>query len=216
MNGWQGLTEKVAALSIRERVMVFITGCVIIAFPGYSYFIEPAQKRFNQQQVLHQQNLQQQTRVKGEIDIAQILLKRDPDEPARNALKVILQSIQQTDLQLNQGTVDLISSDKMAAALEQLLNRSQKLKLVELSSIAPTPLLPTEGDFSEDINLFQHGLKLKFTGQYFSIRSYLTELEQLPEKFYWQSLRYQVQQYPQAEVELYIYTLSTNKDFIRG
>lgn len=216
MQWWQDLTEKVGALSTRERLMVFVTGCVIIIFPGYSYFIEPAQKQLTQQETLHQQNLQQQKRVQGEVEIAQILLKRDPDEPARNALKVILQSIQQTDLQLNQGTLDLISSDRMAAALEQLLNRSQKLKLVELTSIAPTPLLPIEGDFSEDINLFQHGLKLKFTGQYFSIRSYLAQLEQLPEKFYWQSLHYQVQQYPDAQVELYIYTLSTNKDFIRG
>ncbi len=41
-------------------------------------------------------------------------------------------------------------------------------------------------------------------------KDYLTHLEQLPWKFYWQSFNYEVQEYPTALVRLNIYTLSTS------
>ena len=48
------------------------------------------------------------------------------------------------------------------------------------------------------------------------IQAYLNTIEQLPKKFYWRIFDYQMQRYPRAEVVMEIYTLSMNKEFIRG
>ncbi len=67
-----------------------------------------------------------------------------------------------------------------------------------------------------DIQLYQHGLRITLTGTFFDIQAYLNTIEQLPKKFYWRIFDYQMQRYPQAEVVMEIYTLSMNKEFIRG
>jgi MSHA biogenesis protein MshJ len=38
----------------------------------------------------------------------------------------------------------------------------------------------------------------------------------LPQHFYWQTLHYQVDKYPQGTVEVILYTLGDSKEFIRG
>ncbi len=213
---WQQLDAKLMALSLRERAMIFITGLVLVCFPAYSYLLDPLLQNKQAAEQQHQQNLHQLKLAQGEVEVANILLARDPDAAVKQELDVLQQSIAELDRQLAMGTLDLISAQKMAHLLEKMLANSQALTLVSVESIAPVPLLPVEGDFSQDINLFQHGLTLTFSGGYFAVQTFLANLEQMPEKFYWQSMHYQVDQHPNAIVELKLYTLSTNKDFIRG
>ncbi|MCE2596031.1 hypothetical protein K6Y31_14555 [Motilimonas cestriensis] len=213
---WAQLKDKVLGLSMRERLMIFIAGIVILVFPCYTYWLDPIYQSSSSNEKLHQQNQQQIGLVRGEVEVANILLARDPDGPAKKELQILKQAVAELDKQLTAGTLDLISAQKMAQLLEQLLSSSQKLTLVKAESVAPVPLLPTDGEFSQEINLFRHGLTLTFDGGFFAIKDFLTALEQLPDKFYWQSLHYQVEQHPNAQVILKIYTLSTNKDFIRG
>ncbi|MFO6423229.1 hypothetical protein [Motilimonas sp. KMU-193] len=213
---WQRLDSKLMALSLRERAMIFITGLVLVCFPAYSYLLDPLWQSKQAAEQQHQQNLHQLKLAQGEVEIANILLARDPDAAVKQEIDVLQQSVAELDRQLAAGTLDLISAQKMAGLLETMLANSQALTLVSVESIAPVPLLPVEGEFTQDINLFQHGLSLTFSGSYFAVQSFLAKLEQLPDKFYWQSMRYQVKQHPNATVELQLYTLSTNKDFIRG
>jgi MSHA biogenesis protein MshJ len=100
--------------------------------------------------------------------------------------------------------------------LESVLAGSKGLKLIELQSIAPTPILlerPEQGE-EPKAGLYRHGVTLIFEGSYFDIQQYLEKLEALPWKFYWKKFDYLVGDYPTASVELEIYTLSTNKAFI--
>ncbi|MFT5808792.1 MAG: MSHA biogenesis protein MshJ, partial [Moritella dasanensis] len=67
-----------------------------------------------------------------------------------------------------------------------------------------------------EVLLYRHGLRITMTGAFFDIQAYLDSIEQLPKKFYWEVFDYQMQEYPTAEVVMEIYTLSINKEFIRG
>lgn len=67
-----------------------------------------------------------------------------------------------------------------------------------------------------EVLLYRHGLRITMTGAFFDIQAYLNSIEQLPKKFYWEVFDYNMQVYPTAEVVMEIYTLSINKEFIRG
>jgi MSHA biogenesis protein MshJ len=69
-------------------------------------------------------------------------------------------------------------------------------------------------DIEPNINLYQHGIRLKLTGKYFQLRDYLTQLEAMPWKFFWKNFQYKIEKYPLGELEIEMYSLSTNEDFI--
>ena len=64
------------------------------------------------------------------------------------------------------------------------------------------------------MNLYSHGIKLEFTGDYFSVLRFVEAVENMPNKLYWRSMDYKVDAYPKAAITLELYTLSINKDFI--
>jgi len=64
------------------------------------------------------------------------------------------------------------------------------------------------------LNLYRHAIKLKLSGGYFELRDYLLQLEQLKWQFFWQNFNFEVQEYPQSELEVIIYSLSTKQEFV--
>lgn len=62
--------------------------------------------------------------------------------------------------------------------------------------------------------VYQHGLEVVFQGDYHSTLRYLRKLEQLPWKFYWDEVTYEVLQYPKAQISVHIHTLSLDKGWI--
>ena len=62
--------------------------------------------------------------------------------------------------------------------------------------------------------LYKHGIKLVLKGEYFQLRDYLQQLEQLQWQFFWQEFNYQLLEYPNGELHIEMYSLSTKKEFI--
>jgi MSHA biogenesis protein MshJ len=57
-------------------------------------------------------------------------------------------------------------------------------------------------------------MKIKLSGQYFQLRNYLAQLEQLSWTFFWQDFHLQVKDYPLNEVDITIYSLGAEKEFV--
>ena len=64
------------------------------------------------------------------------------------------------------------------------------------------------------MSLYQHGVRLVFKGQFFDVQEFLTSIEKMPYQLYCHSLNYRVEDYPQAIVEIELFTLSSNEAFI--
>jgi MSHA biogenesis protein MshJ len=62
--------------------------------------------------------------------------------------------------------------------------------------------------------VYKHGLEIVFQGDYNSTLSYLRKLEQLPWKFYWEEVAYEVLDYPKAQILVRIHTLSLDRRWI--
>lgn len=209
---WQAWADKIAALSQRERVLILLTGLVLVCAGAIYGWLDGAALRLEQDRVAL-------TTAQRDLEIMdlenlgkQARLARDPDQNVREQLVRVEGDIGKLDAELKAQTVDLIQAHEMPAVLEVLLSRSANLHMLALTSLAPQPLMA--GD--QRINLFKHGIRLKLEGGYFDVYQYLKALEALPRHFYWKQFDYQVQEHPKAVVEMEIYTLSTSKEFIRG
>jgi MSHA biogenesis protein MshJ len=71
-----------------------------------------------------------------------------------------------------------------------------------------------ESQQNDSARLYQHATNIKLTGDYVSLYNYLIELEQSEWTLYWDQLQYQVTTYPNAEIMLRIYTLSTDEHWL--
>jgi len=101
---------------------------------------------------------------------------------------------------------------KITSASAKGLDLDGAIKADAISSNIDTVLAAS----GSEVLLYRHGLRITMTGAFFDIQAYLDSIEQLPKKFYWEVFDYQMQEYPTAEVVMEIYTLSINKEFIRG
>ena len=209
---WQQLATRVLAMSIRERWLVLLAGTALLLMPTYSLLLEPAWLAYQSQVARGQELATTIAQLQLENQGRQQALLLDPNQPVREQQQQLTQQLVQLDAQLKDQTLDLIPAERMPGLLEQMLASSGRLRLISLTSLPPKPLL----DDPEQNLLFQHGIQLRLQGSYFDIFQYLRALEGLPEHFYWRRLNYQVEQYPQASIELELYTLSSSKEFIRG
>jgi len=210
------LSDKFHKMSLREQLLVLICGLVVLILLMYTFLLEPLLE--------HSEKLQQNG-VSAETEIATLVeqvaqlsdkLKTDPNDPVNARIDLLKREIHNITVQLEAQTNNLVPANKMAGMLEGVLAGSKGLKLIELQSIAPVPILLERSEEGEEpkAGLYRHGVTLVFEGRYFDIQQYLETLEALPWKFYWKKFDYIVGDYPTASVELEIYTLSTNKAFI--
>ena len=209
---WQAWADKLAALSQRERVLIMLTGVVLVGAISTYGWLDAAVVQLEQDRLALSSAQRDLEIMDLENQGKQARLARDPDQNVRTQLAGVDEEIGKLDAALKAQTVDLIQAHEMPEVLEALLSRSANLHMVALTSLAPEPLMAGE----QRINLFKHGIRLKLEGGYFDVYQYLKALEALPRHFYWKQFDYQVQEHPRAVVEMEIYTLSTSKEFIRG
>ena len=140
----------------------------------------------------------------------------------RNACDAVIETIQlgipvarieMLDNNFQEQINELIPAAQMPKVLESLFTKSFKLSLIEMQSVEPVDLFANDAE-KRDVSLYQHGVRLVFKGQFFDVQEFLTSIEKMPYQLYWHSLNYRVEDYPQAIVEIELFTLSSNEAFI--
>jgi MSHA biogenesis protein MshJ len=219
---YKKLSIKFLDLSLREQVLILFCGLAVLILIMYTFLLEPI---FNHSEKLQQNSMSDTTEITiliGQVAELTKKLQDDVNGPVRERIALLERQIQNVSNQVKAQTDSLVPANKMADMLEGVLAGSKGLKLIELQSIAPLPILLNQPEEVEEVEegeepiagLYRHGVTLVFEGNYFDIQRYLEKLESLPWQFYWKKFDYLVGDYPTASVELEIYTLSTNKAFI--
>lgn len=235
MSKWQEYSEKFNNVSVREQYLIILTGLVAIVFISFNLFIEPAlekNKKLNKQTVsIQNENKSSQS----SILIFEEALTEDPNTLMKKQIRAYEKKLKQVDDRLLLLTSELIEPIQMRYALLDLLKTQKGVSLVSFELLEVTPLMnkqeisnankstETESDTLlkeeklaplSDINLYRHSIRIKLTGKYFQLRDYLSQIEAMSWKFFWQEFRYSIKEYPLGEVEIEMYSLSTNKEFI--
>jgi MSHA biogenesis protein MshJ len=133
----------------------------------------------------------------------------------------------QAEAVIRAAQADLIAPQDMARQLNSMLARHPQLRIVSMSTQAPTPVqdpaaalsgatpaatpaaaLPTAG-------LYQHGLELRVEGRYLDVLDWLVALEQAPHRIYWRELDLQVGQDGMPITRIALFTLSRESTWLR-
>ncbi|KJF94346.1 type 4a pilus biogenesis protein PilO [Photobacterium angustum] len=208
---WDELSQRFAALSVREQWLIAITGWFGILFIGYMLIIEPQMVTSQTVKMALVDTQNNMITAKNQLIVANRKLQQDPDKAINQKLAQYRQEDKALQQVLEAKIGSLITPVQMAGLLEQVLRHSSALKLESMTSLPSSQLV--SGDQQ---GYFVHPIRLTFKGRYFDVVNYLNKLEALPVKYYWRSLSYQVDEYPWAKVELEVYTLGESKDFIGG
>ena len=240
---WNEYSQKYLALTMREQYLVLITGLVVFFMVIFTYFVEGNLNTIKKQNKEVAQLSSSNRSTANTITMLQEALRKDPNVAIKQQISQYEQKLVHVDADLLKLTSDLIDPIQMRHALIELLNLQKGVKLVSFQVMPVEPLLlnsdSQDEQQSDQINtstvkqdsnanevitsyaqqpvslgLYRHSIKLKLEGRYFHLRDYLSQLEGLSWTFFWQKFQYQLLEYPMSELEIEIYSLSTNKEFI--
>ncbi|MBR9729070.1 MSHA biogenesis protein MshJ [Shewanella intestini] len=214
---WQYLETKFNVLTERERGLIFLVVAALVVMLAYTFI--DAQWQQLKQHKTHLANIEQQNLLsEQQIGLYNQRLAIDPNEDYRQRLTLINEQAQEIDANLKSQMIDMVPAQYMPTMLANLLANMHGVQLDSFSSIPPTPLLDIKENSDDKadhkLNLYSHGIKLSLTGDYFSILKFVKAIEDMPDKLFWEHLDYKVDSYPKGTMELEMYTLSINKDFI--
>jgi MSHA biogenesis protein MshJ len=202
-------------LKSRERGLVLVIVLALI-YGLWSVLINSAQEsgqRLYQTQLAQiEMDLQAQRQQLNDLKAKQ---GQDPDAELRRQVAQTKLDIKRIDEQLAGLSVGLIPAHELAKVLENVLLQSKSLKLVSLETLPIEQLELKDSAVDENADMvtgiYKHRVKVRLEGRFFEIAQYLAALEQLPWRFYWSMLTYEVGRYPAAETVLEVYTLSTER-----
>ncbi len=226
------LASRYEQLSARERMLVVITIAVFLyflfSFTVFSYFDGVETSRQQQLNLLEQKNDQ----LDAELNLYSNLLNTDPDKAKKQQINALKTELDKLEGSLNRLSVGLIPADELPKLLKRVLQKVKQLKLQSIRTL-PVSELSLQGEIITDkddsdtstanasgdeksaevetAGVFKHAVVVELVGGYFETQRFITALEDLPWRLYWDSLEYSVTRYPNASVSLQVYTLSTDK-----
>ncbi|MDO9270507.1 MAG: hypothetical protein Q7T96_15495 [Methylobacter sp.] len=206
------LQEKFEALTKREKIIV--AGAMVIGLwvAWDNFFYQPTHKK----QMALQRDL---TSLKQQItdqQLTSIKLENsshvDPNLSNRNKLIGLKTEYNHLQELMMQGDKNFVPPHLMAVALSDILNQNNQLTLIKLDTLPVTTLIKSKQPQLKPI--YKHGLVITFSGSYLETLNYLKALESLPWHFIWESISYQVKDYPTAETTIKAYTLSFKESWL--
>lgn len=211
---WGVWREKFSQLSEREKWLLTVAGWIGILFMMYSFAIDPVTADNNAKRNQISSLNGQIGQLQGEIAVVRHKLKQDPNKDIEKEFSVLIAQSQELSSQLSTVVNGLVTPSGMAELLQSVLEKTHKLTLVSLTSLPSEAI--TIDRTNKVVGYYIHPVQIQLTGNYFDIAEYLMQLEHMPVKYYWRSFKYQVVEYPQAQLEFVVYTLGAKEEFIGG
>lgn len=226
---WQKLSDRIDALTLRERGMIFVMAVAILLALFITLLMDPLQAK---RKAMSQDLLNQQAKISAAQAQVQALLEarqQDPDADNKKRLEQLRQQVAEMDKTLEGVQQGLVSPERMPRLVRDLLLKNQHLHLVSIKTLPVSTLVPSKNEAPAsnakatkqeptvspaEAQIYKHGVEITVQGTYLELMAYLADLERLPWKMYWGNLDLKVGEYPQSTLVLTLYTLSLDKTWM--
>ncbi len=198
-------------MSMRERVLVFGAGMMLLGTLWYLGLMQPLTKQVtrNRTEITTLQERMKTTNQSLEIQALQISGTGTKDR--ENFLQV-QQRLDEMNERLGGYAAELIDPAEMSRVLQGVLKEQSKLRLIRVRNLSPEALSASAE--AQTTTFYRHGLEIEFEGSYLACLEYLQKIEALPWRFYWQYLEIEVLEYPRNRIRLEVSTLSPDEEWI--
>ena len=201
MQGWSLQAARINALSLRERLFLFLSLVLIGLALADMVFLSPAQARHKQAfQLLEKQSadLKQARQAMAGLGDSGRATKALNDE--LSAVKIRIEALEQSIDQSSTGPPD---GQPLGQILVHLLRRYEGLTLVSTSSLAPNgQKMPADMTSS---GVTRQGLALTVSGPYPQLVSYVLALEAAMPHVRWGTMRLKSEkQPPELMLQLFV------------
>jgi MSHA biogenesis protein MshJ len=204
------LGDRIDALSLRERGILFVTLLVALYFVASTLLFGPLRGESLRLETELTQRREQLNALNLHITKVVDAATRDPDQDNSARLQQLSAKLGIVDPRLATATQSLVSPRDMARFVEQVLTRNRALQVVRVESLAPTPV-ETQ---ASDKGVFKHRMRIEVRGRYLDLVNYMRALEALPWKVFWEQATLTSEGQPASQLTLVIYTLSLREGWI--
>jgi MSHA biogenesis protein MshJ len=211
--GLQKYADRVDAMSLRERVLIFLAATAMLIMFADSALFSPLLAR----QKANSLKIQQQ---EDEVRTMRLQLQAYSQAQVSNAAKAKRLRLEQRraelaalERQMAASQRELVTPDRMAQLLTDILKRSPEIELVALRTLAASGLAPAQGGASEGPTVYRHGVEITMAGSYLQLLRYVSQLERFPVRLFWGGMDVQ-SAYPKITLKLTVFTLSTEKTWL--
>lgn len=216
---------RIDALSLKERALLLGALVLLIVFACNEMLMQPLALREKTAGEDMAQRREAIAAVRQQAADVEARGKLDPDAETRARVEQVSKQIEETRQAIVANRPQLVPPGQMVEVLKTVLSRSANLTFVALNGLGVKPLhagavgspVPASdaGEAQAAISgAYLHGMQLRFDGAYLDVLAYLRELEGLPWKFLWESVAYEVGEYPRGQASVVVYTLSLEPDWI--
>jgi MSHA biogenesis protein MshJ len=210
------LGQRLDALSLRERGLIFAAGVTLVYIAWHTLFMDTLNARAHvaEQQLLE---AQQHLTVLAQADAAASANPLTAAAARNAALRTRLAAL---DGELHAAATGYVAPEKMIDMLRELLANQHGLKLVSLGNLPVQSLAQVSAQASaaseaplddKDPGPFLHPVEIVVEGDYTDVVTYLHALESLPWRIHWQVLELKAGEYPNNRVRLVIGALSLSR-----
>lgn len=228
---WQ---QKLDALQVRERVLLFAVAVVVVVALLQMLLIEPVMKK---KELLNRQFRQvsnQLVQQKAEKQGLEMILAAGVNKSKIARRDKLKEEKARLDSRIQDSILTLIPPKLMPVVLEKMLVENNKLKLVSLENKPVVALISEEPEAgqnqrrnevrqgsddkatasNETQGLYKHTFVLRLEGSYPAAVEYFEALSELQWRFNWDAMHYEVIRYPKASISLEVHTVSMSEGWI--
>ena len=209
-----GYAKRLDAMSLRERVLVFLAAAAVLVGIADNALFEPILRRQKIDSQLNQQQTDEIHAMQTQLQAYAQARLGEGASAKRQRLEKHVAELAALDRELAGRQSELITPDRMAKMLSEILKRNPEIELVSLRSIAATGLTQLPTMLTGGAIMYRHGIEVTVSGTYLRLLGYLAELERNPAKIFWGNMELQAGTYPQATLKVTLYTLSPDKTWL--
>lgn len=205
---WRRIAERIDELALRERTLLFLVMLGVLYFLAQTLLFGPLQAR--RSQLLLQLQGERNDTLALTLKTQTILNSTGETAVARAQLAALNAQLAAVNASLQSMTQGLVTPREMLALVRAALAHSTGVRLVSLENLPATPAVAGQSEKG----LYRHGLKIVIDGRYPDLVRYLTQLEGLHWKVFWDQAELKVRHYPTSRLTLIVYTLSLRQAWI--
>ena len=235
----QQLMEQIDSRVLRERALIFISLLAVIFILWDLLLQSTINQTGKKLQTEQAQLLSDQQALDTKIATLTLAMASDPAIGKRKEIETFATKISAIEAQLAGMSQGLISAEQLPQVLQDVLARTQSVTLLQVRTLTATEIqlfsvsgmgvsgmgVSGSGGAEQEksttapaaptgTGVYKHSVLIRVAGNYSELVKLLQDIEALPWRFYWESLDYTVSQYPQAEIDIQVFTLSSEEGLL--